>query len=269
MELSQQKPYVPSPNSFFIFEYNMPAKTLNIPQIPSKKFDVNFIKTAVCELKFPTILEFEKNPPVDIQKKLRKDYPLFNRVKSLDVGLNKTSTSQHYTLHSSDGKWFVTIKPDFISLETTSYKTFEDFLKRLEVVLAASISSIDTDFFTRVGLRYINLIPIGGSEFKGFVNPTLVAPFENDIFGDLSQYSQIVSGALSSGRYNFRHGIKPLESDSQKPEYFLDFDYYNEMVSTDNVTETLKAFHEYNFSFFYWCLGEKSKKMLGAPKEKN
>ncbi len=247
----------------------MEKKFLNIPHTNSRKFDRNFINTAVCEMKFPTILEFEKAPPVEIQKKLRKNYPLFNTVKSLDVGLNKTSATQYYTLHSSDSKWFVTIKQDSISLETRAYKTFEDFLTRLENVLSASIPSIDTDFFTRIGLRYINLIPIDGVEFKGFVNPKLVGPFEDDTFGDLSQYSQIVSGRLQTGMYNFRHGVKPLESESQKPEYFLDFDYYKEMVAIDNIKETLQSFHQYNFSFFYWCLGEKARSMLELPEEKS
>lgn len=41
---------------------------LSIPHVESEPFSVNFLKTVVCELKFPVILEWETTPPAKVQK---------------------------------------------------------------------------------------------------------------------------------------------------------------------------------------------------------
>ena len=50
---------------------------LNLPG-PIVEFERNFIKAAVCELRFPTLLEFRKTkPPVQLQRELQKEYPYY------------------------------------------------------------------------------------------------------------------------------------------------------------------------------------------------
>ena len=247
--------------------------TLNVPKTASKKFKINFIRAAVCELKFPILLELEQGPPIEIQKKLKKDFPFFDKLLSVEGKVDPSNTDKlemksknpHYQMQSIDKKWTVIIKPDSIALHTTDYLDFEQFYTKTMLVFKQSLPHIDSDFFTRVGLRYINAIPFKNEDFKGYINPSLVAPIEDGVLGALFQCASLLSGSLDDGKYIFRHGMNPPNDKSKDPEYYLDFDYYKEMVNAGDVPELLSKFHENNFSFFYWCIGTKAKAVLGEP----
>lgn len=58
---------------------------LTLPEVGRAHFENNFIKTAVCELRFPALLEFETKPPVQLQKELRKDFPHYERLQSVNL----------------------------------------------------------------------------------------------------------------------------------------------------------------------------------------
>lgn len=48
---------------------------LNLPDVQEVEFEKTFIKTTVCELRFPTLLEFETKPPVQLQVAERSGQP--------------------------------------------------------------------------------------------------------------------------------------------------------------------------------------------------
>jgi hypothetical protein len=55
---------------------------LRLPEVERAQFKKNFINTAVCELRFPTILEYETKQPVELQRALRKEYPEYENSKA-------------------------------------------------------------------------------------------------------------------------------------------------------------------------------------------
>jgi uncharacterized protein (TIGR04255 family) len=161
----------------------------------------------------------------------------------------------------------VTIHSNGISLETTAYTEFNDFFNNLCEVMRESKKLIDSDFFTRVGFRYVNTIPIEDGEIDGWLNPSLIATTIQKPFGSIAKYSSEIRGYTEVGDYTLRHGIKSIE-DHEIKEYFLDFDYFSEDVEYDNATSLIEKFNTINFSFFDWCLGSKAKKLLGEGKPK-
>ena len=62
-------------------------------------------------------------------------------------------TVNNYQFISADGAWKVSLTKGFIALSTTRYTRWEDFAKRLDVVLAAFIETYQPSYFSRVGLR--------------------------------------------------------------------------------------------------------------------
>lgn len=130
---------------------------LTLPDFERTRFQKNFIKTAVCELRFPALLEFETKPPVQLQRELRKEFPNYQRQQG--VGVDGQEETRHI-LRSRKGNWLVSFKASSIALETSNYTEFADFFVQLETVIKKSSPLLDTDFFTRVGLRYINEIRI-------------------------------------------------------------------------------------------------------------
>ncbi|MGA0525557.1 TIGR04255 family protein, partial [Escherichia coli] len=63
-----------------------------------------------------------------------------------------------------------------ITLETARYGSFDEFEEQLQLVIAAAAATIDSDFFTRVGLRYVNVLPCQASSIDGWLNDQLAQP---------------------------------------------------------------------------------------------
>lgn len=232
---------------------------LNVPHVDPRPHPKNFIRQAVCELRFPTLLELESRPPTELQTKLRKDYPFYERVHALQVGPGSAETADRYVLRSRDRHWNIGVTPSSVSLDTEHYHDFDAFATRLRRLIEASQELIDTDFFTRVGLRYVNSIPSGArrDDLGEWINRELVAALLEGALGKVSQYWSEIQGSCAGGRYSMRHGFRP--SDKGGPaEYVLDFDFYAESVPVDDVRDLIKSFNLQCVDLFHWSVGPKT-----------
>jgi uncharacterized protein (TIGR04255 family) len=214
----------------------------------------------------------EEKAPAKLQRVLRKDYPHFAKLRGVSMGDAGAAPLPHkYEFESKKRDWTIALSSNSLSLETKRYTDFEAFLDRFNKMLSATKELLDTDFFTRVGLRYINGVPLEDGTVEGWIRPDLVATILGGELGTLSKYHTELHGFIDGGQYSFRHGVKPRD-DLTRPvdEYYLDFDYYAEDVGIDNVSDLITQFHDTNFSLFSWSLGEKAKERLGAgePKER-
>lgn len=244
-----------------------PSTILTLPAVQEMVFERNFIKTAVCELRFPTLLEFETKPPVQLQKELRKDYPLYEPQESVSVGPGSIGHETRYLFKSRKREWTVSFRASAIALETRDYTSFEEFLTRLETLLAKSQPLLDCDFFTRVGLRYVNAIPVEDGELSGWLRDDLVAPLIQGVYGSVERFLQEVRGFTEVGRYTFKHGI--VQASQDKPDlYTLDFDFYEENIPYDSVRSLVSQFNQQNFRFFRWAIGPKALDRLGKATAK-
>jgi uncharacterized protein (TIGR04255 family) len=242
-------------------------RPLSVPDVEPVTFARNTIRTAVVELKFPTLLEFETQPPTEIQHRLRKDYPQFSKRKAVNIGSGTVEEEIRYVLGSRDGSWSVAIRPSAIALESTKYTTFEEMLARLQLILSVSKKQLDTDFFTRVGLRYVNLLPVPNASFDGWLNPDLIRPLAGGTYGTVSKYWQEVRGRARSGKYSFRHGL-PEEMSAKEIRYVLDIDLFSENIEYDDAIGLLGDFHRESFAFFSWCIGPAAREYLGRAEPK-
>jgi len=234
---------------------------LTLPDVERTQFGKNFIKTAVCELRFPALLEFETKPPVQLQKELRKDFPHYERQQS--VSLNDPADREvKHLFKSKKGEWVVSFRSSAIAIETSRYTHFEDFCKQLQTVLDKSKPLLDTDFFTRVGLRYVNELRIEDTKLDGWIRDELIAPLAQGIYGTVDRFVQEVRGITKNGKYSFRHGIIGLEAD-KRDLYTIDFDFYNENVEASTVLSLISEFNKESFRFFSWVIGPKVKERLG------
>lgn len=235
------------------------ASFLTLPDVDRTRFEKNFIKTAVCELRFPALLEFETKPPVQLQKELRKDFPNYQRQETTQPSTQEKEI--RHILKSKKGDWVVSFRPSSIAIETTKYTHFEDFFGQLESLVRKSTPLLDTDFFTRVGLRYINEIRIEDGILEGWIREELISPTK-DVYGPLDRFVQEVRGATASGKYTFRHGIAGAD-ENKRDLYAIDFDFWEENVELDRVLPIVSEFNKESFRFFLWAIGPKVKERLG------
>jgi uncharacterized protein (TIGR04255 family) len=240
------------------------TSALSVPREASIARERNFIKSAVCELRFPTLLQYEKSDPVELQKRLRSAYPYYEKQASVSVGPGPVENVNEYHFRSRKRQWLVTFKASSIALETERYTSSQSFFAQLELVVEAAKSVIDSDFFTRVGLRYVDAVPLPDRQVNGWINPLLVKPLTDGFFGTVDRYYQEVRGKAESGGYSFRHGIF-RQPGSGHPEYILDFDFFEEDVEVDETMSLVRKFHEESYSLFHWALGEQALAAMGKP----
>jgi uncharacterized protein (TIGR04255 family) len=236
---------------------------LNVPAAGPAHFAKNFIRLAVCELRFPTLFELEADrPPLGFSKSIRKDYPSHELLKNVNLSPGGVAHATAHAFRSRKGRWRVTLRASALSLETSNYDAFSEFADRLRFVVEAAEQTIDSDFFTRVGLRYINALPLNVAEIGELLNQALVAPLADGTFGDVAEHWQRVRGTTAIGGYTFQHGVA-LEPQAGSREYVLDFDFYREDVSLKDTVEVVGQLHRMEFAMFDWALGPKAKEFLG------
>jgi uncharacterized protein (TIGR04255 family) len=232
---------------------------LNVPRVDPVAHPRNAIQVAVCELRFPTLPELEERAPIVLQKRLRKTYPHSEPGTAVSIGPLAIHQENRFLFKSKRRDWTVAFRASAVSLETNAYTDFSDFLARLTSLLDAIAPIIDSDFFTRVGLRYINTIPTGDS-ISGWINPLLTAPLERGFYGRVNHFWQDIRGDARVGNYSFRHGYNPEPKDPA--EYVLDFDFYEENVEANTVPDLVSDWNVECYSFFHWAVGDKTRGFL-------
>jgi uncharacterized protein (TIGR04255 family) len=254
-------------------EESAPTRPLNVPHVPSVTYEHNYIRMAACELRFPELPTIDVGALVSVQAQLRREYPTHERPASVNIGPGTVESGPaRHVFKSKDGQWTINLGVSSVALETHQYTSYERFSDQLKNLIAWTESYRDSDFFTRVGLRYVNVVPLrdASTRITDFVNPALVGPLASGVYGDVSRYVQEIGGPASPGKFLFRHGWTNDAggSDAGVAAYVFDFDFYEEAVESVGVLELVRQLHRQSFDFFSWALGERARANLGAATPK-
>jgi hypothetical protein len=110
----------------------------------------------------------------------------------------------------------------------------------------------------------VDALPVGHESPTGWVNSALIGPLEKGVYGQVSHFRQEVRGDAQVGKYTFRHGYN---EGADPPEYFLDFDFYEENVESNVVFERVRGWNLECYQFFEWAIGDKTRAwMMNRPK---
>ncbi|MCX2545367.1 TIGR04255 family protein [Pseudomonas sp. COW5] len=233
------------------------------------RYKRNFLKQAVCELRFPTLMELgEQRPPASFVKALRKDYPLLelNNEFTLGIGSTNTGSSNIHILRSTKGGWSISLKENALSIETTSYSGFDNLRERVLQVLEAAEKVIDSDFFTRIGLRYINVLKSEEEDIINWINPSLTASITSELFAGISDFGGRMQLVAEDGGCLFQHGIQLNRSNGAppKPDYLIDIDTYRSEVLLTDTAAALDIMHRQAFDLFDWSITDRARSALST-----
>jgi len=118
----------------------------------------------IAQVRFSPILAIQKPEFIaPFQEAIRSTYPVLRRehAQGLALGPNGVAAAQKQTtwrFGEIDGAWRVSLVPEFVALETTSYTSRSDFIDRLKAVVEALQEHIDPALVQRLGLRYIDRV---------------------------------------------------------------------------------------------------------------
>jgi len=247
---------------------------MNLPDSERVIYRRNPLIEVVCQLRFPPILRISHQEPVEFQDEIRTHYPLFEANKAkvppevLKIAQNLNLPlpgDTSYSFKSEDERWSLSITKDFIALTTSSYERYEQFKERLEIALEVFERIYKPSFYTRIGLRYRDLIIRSKLEVHNRQWSELIAKHVASELHDpeLSAAIQTVVKDLTlqieSGKINFKHGLIAVKNsyDSKEEEaYLFDADFYTEeKIGRDrNVWNILNQFNRNAGKLFRWSI---------------
>ncbi len=245
------------------------------PFSPRVIYQKNPLLNVTCQLRFPVILRVDSEHPAAFQEQIRSRYPIY-REQSLQPMLaielpaagtgNLPSVAKriaHYEFISDDEVWRIGLTRDSLALTTSRYTRWEDFLDHLRLPLAALTEHYNPTFFTRVGLRYQDLIQrsklgLLDLPWRDLLKPHIAGVLAIPAFADAvaSSISQL-GIQLQGGKVTLNYGL--AEAVQEKEEcYLIDSDFYKEgRTELNDTISALAAFNKQSGRLFRSCIEER------------
>jgi uncharacterized protein (TIGR04255 family) len=248
------------------------------PDAPRVLYENNPLEEVICQLRFPPILKIETEPPAGFQEEIRADYP-FYEAKSplrLPAGLPPNLAQmivadlplggqKSHDFDSKDRAWSLNLTREFVALTCRAYDRWENFRERLAGPLGALRTQYNPAFFTRVGLRYRNVIRRSRLKLDTTPWSDLLRPAVSGILGapeTAGQVKDVRSVFLLDlpeevGRVQVSSGLA-IDGQMNEVVFLIDADFHTEQqTETSHVFPRLNAFNRYARLFFRWCITDR------------
>lgn len=257
-------------------------EAMPFPDSPRVIYKRNPLSEVICQVRFPPILRIDAGPPAGFQDRVRAGYPMFREVQPELQAANvpaeiasivrsmlpSRARTNAYEFASEDGAWSITLTREWLALKTSAYRQWRTpaggppgFRDHLEQPFASLIAEYAPPFFTRIGLRYVDVIQrskLGLKDrpwselLKPHVAGELAAP---ELSGQVEHAARELRVKLSGdGSVMIRHGIA-VEEGTNEACYFIDCDFFVEQrTEPKNVLGILDNFNREAGRLFRWCV---------------
>lgn len=249
-------------------------------------YDRPTLASVVCQVRFPAILKISTELPSAFQELIRGDYPVLSArqvTPFLPAGLplemvevvKKSLASQkanRYEFVSADSSWRVSLTNDSLALATAGYTRFENFIGRFQKVLAAISSVYKPAFFSRVSLRYQNVIQRSklqisiATPWAHLLRPHIAGMMGSEAADAVE--SLVGQAVIALGSYSAKVLVNVALGEvagTKEKVFVLDSDFHTtkERVSNDNVARVLQYFNQEAARFFRWCISDDLHRIMG------
>ena len=249
-----------------------------IPESPRVEFEINPLAEVICQLKFPTILQIGAEPPSQFQNIIREQYPLYSILESEPEithmlmrlqGEEKGSIGGNHKFQNENQDRTFSLTNDFIAFSVDTYKNWSEFSAELDLGREALESVYAPAFYSRVGLRYRNVInktdlSLQDKPWERFLNPSVIGFLGNeDLRSDIIQTKGEVTIQLDIPNSTVKLRHASVTDGDGNEGYIIDADIYTEeRTSTDEAGELLYRYNRVAGNLFQWCITEELRSAL-------
>ena len=209
--------------------------------------------SVICQLRFNPILRIDAETPADFQERIRQEFPLFReKTMTSDLASNLPESLQNlirasavqkqkrqaYDFISEDETWTLGLTREFLALSTSKYPRWEEFRAKLRNPIEALVDIYDPAFFTRVGLRYRNVIQRSKLGLEEASWADLLKPQTSGIFSaqdmhgavEECQTQTLIRFSDGSGTVRMSHGIAQDPDNENEECYLIDNDFFTDLA---------------------------------------
>ena len=237
-------------------------------------YRANPLVEVICQLRFPPILRIDSENVADFQDAIRQEYPLYSEQEEIpefplpeplaDVIKMRHGTNSVKRFTSADDLWSVALARNFIALTTKRYERWEGFRSRLRSAVDALETIYKPAFYTRVGLRYIDVIrrtelDLTEVRWSQLLSPNILSELGSDLEHAVKEvkHEALIGLDDAMGEVRVRHGLT-TDATSGEETYHIDADFYtNQRTECNAINDQLDYFKTQAASFFRWCLTER------------
>lgn len=230
----------------------------------------------IAQVRFPVIASIDKREFIaSFQEALRDIYSVLRPEKTQNLvvrpqGVTPAPPQMVWRFNDIDGKWRVSLAPNFIALETTSYSSRSDFIERFRVALEALNEHIGPRIVERFGLRYIDRV-VGQEvgDIARLVRPEMIGILATPM---AAYAQQLLSASLFTipgtkaqllarwGQIPSHHtvdhtAIEPVAD----PSWILDLDMFSMgpyLFKTEVLIAEARTYAERIYTFFRWAVSD-------------
>jgi uncharacterized protein (TIGR04255 family) len=231
----------------------------------------------ICQARFPRNLELEARLPVDFQRHVRDDYPIFRTREEVSVQLGNDSIhreqegasinrSRVFDFVSTNEEWFISLSSGFVALTTSNYEQWEGFREKFRRALETSLQIYSVKIVTRLGLRYKNLVArsalgLDGTPWNELLTPHIAGFLASgDVDeGEVLTHQVSTRLTLDSGIAILNHGLV-RHTETGEVGYLIDGDFFLENkleASSDGILSRLDTFNAHAGDLFRWCISDR------------
>lgn len=262
------------------------------PSSQREEYASNPLEEVICQLRFPPILKISTTSPSEFQDRIRKRYAFYEETRDAEIQLPKqvadllaqvnlppslfspSSTNIRHKFTTSDEKRSVILVQNFFALTESNYHSWNLLRDEIQFVEQSFRELYETEFYTRVGLRYRDRIirselAIDNVEWRELLNPELVGLLGDDSNAQfVRRTNNVVELAvpdISGASMNLRHGLIPLPDGSNGEScYVIDIDLYTtSRSSAEDAYDALDKFNAIAGNLFRWAIGDKLREAMG------
>jgi uncharacterized protein (TIGR04255 family) len=237
----------------------------------------NPLVEVVCQLKFPPVLRVESELPAEFQEAIRSEYPIYSEppaalipeglppeIARLVGSMLPAPGGKMHEFVSEDQVWKLTLCRDFLALRCSRYERWERFAQSFRCPFDELVQIYRPAFFSRVGLRYQNLIRrrslgLEGVDWGELLQPHVAGALSSSVSSDVEEVLQVVSFRLpeNRGRVTMRHGLV-RDSATNEACYAIDNDFYTEEKTlVADALGKLEYYNGYSGRVFRWSIKER------------
>ncbi len=260
------------------------------PEAPRVIYKKNPLVEVICQLRFPPILKIDTDIPANFQDSIRSDFPNFKETSEWKVEIDPTSQeklppevlsqllkstgTKNYEFSTDDENWKINLTRTFIALTTRSYTRWETFKEKWIKLLKVFNEIYSPDYFSRVGLRYIDVfdrsfIGLGNVPWRELFQPHITGILSVDGIGEkVISFENKYEIQLEDGESKVRiitKFVTPRNSD--EIAFMIDSDFYiNSRINVENATEKLDFFNIRGSRLLQWCITERLQEAIEPEK---
>lgn len=214
----------------------------------------------------------DESVPADFQKILGTNYPIVDSRETatinfgeVDGRVSPVSRRVIYDFSTLDNSYTISLCSDFIAIKTEKYERWERILNHIEVATEALLACYIIPHFSRVGLRYVNVIDkralnLESTSWKDLVRASALGLLGDDEVrpNDICEQSATTILSLSQGRVAVRSGV--AISDGEKYHKFvIDSDFFSESPaqSEADASRLLAYYNKSARNAFRWFIQER------------